>query len=121
MADHVDTADIGFTKMLPATALGEGSGPPADVGVFCTCFTSENPGRVCALATAVPDADCTRTYAKDCKKLLACAAGDPAAAPVCGAGQGNVGAARRCRALCSNDVPCAKGRCTEWQGGRACM
>lgn len=121
VGENVETADIGFTKPLPAAALGAGSGPSAEAAAFCTCFAAQNPGKACSMATSVPDADCTRTYAGDCTKLLACASGDPAVAPTCAGGQVNAGAARRCRALCSNEVPCAKGRCAEWQGGRACL
>lgn len=121
VGENVETADIGFTKAVPAVALGEGAGPSPESGAFCTCFVAQNAGKTCSAATSVPDADCARTYGSDCAKLLACAAGDPSAAPRCKAGQANAGAASRCRALCSNEAPCAKGRCAEWQGGRVCM
>ena len=121
VGQNVETAELGFTKPLPEASLGEGSGPSAEASAFCTCFTAQNAGKTCSAATTVPDADCARTYAKDCAKLLACASGDPGAAPTCSAGHAKAGAARRCRALCSNEVPCAKGRCAEWQGGRVCM
>ena len=121
VGENVETADIGFTKPLPAVALGAGAGPSAETAAFCTCFSAQNAGQACSAARAVPDADCARTYAGDCTKLLACASGDPSAAPHCTEGHANAGGARRCRALCSNEVPCAKGRCAEWQGGRVCL
>jgi SGNH hydrolase-like domain, acetyltransferase AlgX len=118
---------IAFTTPLPAAQGTAGqprplSTPVAETAAFCKCFEAATPGAKCATAGAVADSDCARTYASDCTKLLACAAGQPFAAPKCGPGQANAGAAQRCRALCSAAVPCANGgRCAEWQGGHACM
>ncbi len=121
VTDNVATAEIGFTKALPAAPLAPGAGPSAEAGAFCTCFTAQNPGKTCSAATTAPSADCARTYGSDCTKLLACASGDSKNAPACAPGQANAGAARHCHALCSKEVPCTKGTCSEWQGGRVCM
>ena len=105
---------VAFGK--PAAARADIPGPKeAEVGAYCAC------GKDCAKVTAPADADCTRTYANDCEKMLACAAGARDAAPTCGEGEAHAGAAQRCRSLCSKEVPCAKGTCTPWQGGNVCM
>lgn len=107
-----DAAVVAFGKPGPAQpALVV----PTDTATYCAC------GKDCAKLTAPVDADCTRTYAGDCAKMLACAAGDPDAAPACPEGYGHFGAAKRCRPLCSKEVPCAAGTCTAWQGGNVCL
>ena len=88
---------------------------PGDTAAYCAC------AKDCTKATAPADADCTRTYANDCPKMLACAAGAPDAAPVCAEGHGHFGVTRRCKPLCSKEVPCAAGTCTPWQGGNVCL
>ncbi len=121
-AGDSDASDeIGFTKAGPAVALGPAAGPSAQTNAFCTCFTQVYPERACSTAASPPDVDCARSYADDCKKLLACSAGDSAAPPRCADGQANAGAAGRCHALCGPDTPCARGLCSDWQGGRVCM
>ncbi|MBX3233912.1 MAG: hypothetical protein KIT84_31680 [Labilithrix sp.] len=120
VGDAVATADVGFTK--PLAARPELATTPApETNAFCTCFIAENPGKACSDATTVPNADCARTYGTDCKKLLACASGEPAAVPTCAEGFARAGAAQRCRQLCSKDVACKTGRCVEWQGGQVCL
>jgi hypothetical protein len=119
VGQEIETAEIGFSKALPAR---EGiAGPGADATALCTCWTAQNPGTTCASAAVIPDEDCTRTYGSDCTKLLACAAGDPAASPHCAPGQVAAGAAHRCRPLCSKDTPCKTGRCLPWQGAEVCL
>jgi hypothetical protein len=111
-------AVIGFSK--PAAAAPPPP-PAAETGAFCTCFASKFPRQACSKANMVADADCARTYANDCSKLLACSSGDPAAAPTCASGSAPAGGAGRCHALCSAEVPCAKGKCVESGGGHVCM
>ncbi len=108
-----DKPVVAFAK--PGPAHPEIAGPP-DTAAYCAC------GKDCSKLTAPVDVDCTRTYANDCAKMLACAAGGRDAAPTCPEGQAHYGAAQRCRPLCSKDVPCAAGMtCTPWQGGNVCL
>lgn len=107
-----DRPIVAFMKSGPARPDIAG---PGDVAAYCAC------GKDCAKMSAPADADCTRTYANDCQKMLACAAGGHDAPPSCPDGQAHAGALQRCRPLCSKDVPCAKGTCTPWQGGNVCM
>ena len=102
--ENGETTTIAFSKQLPARTDIPGPTAPS-----------------CGAKAVVPDPDCARTYANDCAKRVACDAGDHTAPPTCAPGQAHAGAAHRCRALCSKDVPCASGTCTTWQGGQVCM
>jgi hypothetical protein len=79
------------------------------------------PTLVCLGQVLGPSPDCARTYPGACDKILACSEGDPETPPACPEGQANAGATNRCYVLCGEDRPCAKGVCSEWQGGRVCM
>lgn len=111
--DVKDDRILGFSKPKPGRT--DIPGPPAEAAAYCACAGE------CAKARAPADADCARTYATDCKKLLACAAGARDALPDCAEGSARAGMAGRCRPLCSKEVACAAGACTSWQGGDVCM
>lgn len=112
--DVQGTKIVGFSKAKPAR--DDIPGPPADTKAYCTCASEED----CRFASAPADADCERTYAGDCKQLLACAAGAVTAPPLCKEGFVRAGMTGRCRPLCANGK-CASGTCTSWQGGDVCM
>jgi hypothetical protein len=89
---------------------------------LCACHQRATGRPTCASMVAAPDADCQRTFAGDCARLLACAAGDPARAPRCPAGHVNAGAALHCSKLCAADAECGAGAsCVEDQGVRRCV
>ncbi len=109
-----DAKIVGFSKAQPARA---DLVVPVDAA-YLKCAKDDISKR-----TAPADADCTRTYVDDCKRMLACAAGEPDAPPSCAAGAAHAGAAGRCRLLCSPAVACGAGNgsCTPWAGGDVCM
>jgi hypothetical protein len=113
-------AQIAFSKATKAGPAGAPAASP-EVIAFCTCWASVHGGRACEKVTAPPDPDCARSWGDNCAALVACAAGDPAFAPKCPAGQANAGASARCMPLCAPEAPCKSGTCREWQGGRVCM
>lgn len=92
-------------------------GPTNDAEAFCKCE------KWCMNSRAVPNADCARTYAQDCGRMLQCASGSPFHPPKCEGLSAVAGATSRCRPLCGPDLPACPGAttCTEWQGGRVCM
>ncbi|MDB4992927.1 MAG: hypothetical protein JWM74_359 [Myxococcaceae bacterium] len=112
---------IAFTKAALADTAALVSKPSAETDAFCTCFELSSPATRCSHAPNIADADCARTYANDCSRLVACTSGASFAPPKCAAGLVNAGAAGRCHPVCSATVPCASGRCVPWQGGNACM
>jgi hypothetical protein len=71
--------------------------PPraADHALLSACLASEK--REVASFIGGANADCERTWAKDCKRMIACAEGSPMSAPICPAGQVNAGAALWCK------------------------
>jgi hypothetical protein len=54
-----------------------------------------------------------------CDALLQCARGDILAPPTCDRGEWDV--LGLCRPLCSEDVACDEGICTEWMGSAVCI
>jgi hypothetical protein len=76
----------------------------------------------CVEAVFAPNAACARTYADDCKAMLACANGDPWFAPTCDSGFANGGALERCLEQCDETTPCPTGKeCRPWQGAGLCF
>jgi hypothetical protein len=121
VAKQGDVPEIAFTKPLPKNDAIPGADGNASADAFCACFEKEHEGKKCESARTAPSADCARTYAGDCKRLLACAEGDDAAQPSCDKLQANVGASHACAPLCGPELPCAKGTCVRVQGGDVCM
>ncbi len=75
----------------------------------------------CRQVWGEPHAGCLKAYADDCTKLLACAQGDPLAAPTCPDGQIHVTARHVCKAPCDAHHPCAAGeQCVAYNGGGYC-
>jgi hypothetical protein len=87
----------------------------------CACFQRATGEPSCAGFLGDESAACAATYKGDCKQMLACAFGDPRALPACGEGESNALALGRCRALCSEEVPCASGVCLRYRGGGVCV
>lgn len=109
-------ADGRFEKKSPPKAP-----PPSDdAPEVCACYKEINKAASCGAFLGDGSAACVRTYAGDCKATLACAEGDPGRRPACGAGEANVGALGRCRTLCDEARPCAKGSCVPYGGSRIC-
>jgi hypothetical protein len=113
-----ESAAIAFSKATPAAAEPAAA---SQSSAFCTCVAEVTGSSECAKGRVLPDEDCARAYGGDCKKLIACASGDPRFEPACPDGRAPAGGSRRCRALCSDEVACSSGRCVAWQGGRVCM
>lgn len=89
---------------------------------YCACQQQLSERKdSCDLTPLADDPDCLRTYANDCRGLLACLAGRPTHPPRCAPGFANAGARERCHKLCGESAPCAEGVCTPWQGGNVCM
>ncbi len=95
--------------------------PPLSLEPYCSCLKAKDPSFTCPGAVLSPSADCAKAYPNNCEKLLACADGDPDALPACPKGHVNAGATGGCHALCSGEVPCAKGVCTDLEGGKVCL
>jgi hypothetical protein len=95
--------------------------PPLDLEPLCGCLKAHDAALTCPGQVLAPSADCARTYAGACDKIIACSEGDPEAPPACPEGSASAGMTPRCYPLCGPEAPCAAGTCTEWQGGRLCM
>ena len=121
----VDVTDAGERTIAFGKPTPRPAGPRTELSpatkALCSCAEQLLGGATCTFGGAAPDTDCARTYGTDCVRLLACSVGDPAAPPTCAPGSVPAGATRRCAALCAESVPCKKGRCVDWQGGRVCM
>jgi len=63
---------------------------------LCACHREVTGAADCSALTGTADADCARTYAGDCAKILRCARGDGSAPPQCAAGQTMTGVTHRC-------------------------
>src|SRR5262249_5602089 len=70
-----------------------------DAAEVCGCFKEVTKATTCEGFLGDGSAACARTYAGDCKAILACAEGDFAKRPACAPGEANVGATGRCRKL----------------------
>jgi hypothetical protein len=98
-----DTPQVAFTDRSDARApaLGEGA-----IG------GRMDPGGAVQL--------CEDTWT-DWSDRRACMVGDRTRMPECPEGQVNAGSSGHCFALCSDQVPCAAGVCTDWQGAGVCL
>jgi hypothetical protein len=73
--------------------------PPAvttEARALCTCEKQVNATDSCADLYGEPEAGCTRSYASDCRLLLACARGDALAPPACESPSVPSGVTHRC-------------------------
>jgi len=92
----------------------EGAASPLDhtapSAAICECYQKITHTKECAEAP-FSQPDCERSYAAtSCEKLVACAQGDPNAAPSCTAGKRNAGVTGWCASLCGPGKPaCAAG------------
>jgi hypothetical protein len=93
-------------EFLGAASPLDGTAPSAAI---CECHKKLTGHRDCSDAPfAQPD--CERTYAGDCGRLIACARGEPGAAPSCPPGKRNAGATGWCAEVCGpGRPPCAAG------------
>ena len=56
-----------------------------------------------------------------CDPVYICSRGSREQLPLCSPAEANAGSAGHCLKLCSESVPCEKGICSDWQGGRVCL
>jgi hypothetical protein len=97
----------------------DGTAPSA---VLCDCHKKVTGARDCAEAPfAQPD--CERTYVGNCEKLLACARGEPGAAPHCQGERRNAAVTGWCAPLCGPAKTCAPGtECShDWGEPPVCL
>jgi hypothetical protein len=91
----------GAASPLDGTARG-------DAEKLCACHMKVTKEPTCENLYGAPDADCDRTFADNCGKLLACARGE--IAPTCLPGFFTMGAKAPCFKKCSTGNDCAKGQ-----------
>jgi hypothetical protein len=92
----------------------------AATAAICACQRQVAQVAACLDFVGGADADCARTYADDCPRMLACASGDPVRAPRCPPGAVNAGAALHCFSLCEADAGCPGGACIDDGGVKRC-
>lgn len=94
-----------------------------DDGKLCACYKEVTGLGTCEDMIGAADADCDRTYAGDCNKLLACSRGESSALPRCQPGYINVGATGHCSKLCGKGIgPCPEGTsCINFFGKDLCL
>jgi hypothetical protein len=107
-------------EFLGAASPLDGTAPSA---VICECHKRLTGQSECSEAPfAQPD--CERTWAGNCDRLLACARGEPGAAPSCPPGKRNAGTTGWCAPVCGpGRSPCAAGaECShDWGEPPVCL
>lgn len=98
---------------------GEVLPPPAPRPEVCAAVKAAGLTTPCEELPLADNPACFATYRDDAKAIVACMLGDRD--PACPRGQAPIGAFQRCAALCSKDVPCAKGKCAPYAGAEVCL
>lgn len=88
----------GAASPLDGTARG-------DTAKLCACHKKVTSAANCDDIYGAADADCDRTYGENCSMLLACARGEPSAAPRCLPGFVNGAGIGRCFKECGSGRP----------------
>jgi hypothetical protein len=107
-------------EFLGAASPLDGTAPSA---VICDCHKKVTGARDCTEAP-MAQPDCERTYFGRCDKLLACARGEPGAAPSCPASKRNAGVTGWCASFCTGPThACPIGtECShEWGDPPVCL
>jgi hypothetical protein len=95
-------AFAGARSPLDGTAQG-------DSQKLCDCHKKVTGSKSCEDVFGEANADCDRTYGNDCQMLLACARGEPGAAPHCLPGFLNGIPTGQCMKICKASSDCPKG------------
>lgn len=120
-AGHRESLSIAWTgaepdvRFSPSDSADSPAAPSAPSAAFAACVAERGPDD----RFGAPDA-CAE-FASDCSALVPCAHGERAPMPSCRGETVNAGSAGFCHALCSAEIPCATGECTEWQGTGVCL
>jgi len=121
------TVDFTVDSVEPDMAFSKaGDGAPAaelstDDQKVCACKSKLEPGASCGAVVGTSSADCVRTYADDCERLLSCIQGYAVARPTCVDGSINAGAALHCYPLCTDEKSCDGGTCIKTSGIGVCV
>lgn len=140
--EGAEAPEASFGEPLPA-ALPTRTVSEADARL-CACHREAIHQRTCAddeygypdLGACTPTCvelygqampECMTQFATDCASMLRCARGDLSMRASCPDGSVSSLAAGTCHALCApaapgrEEVPCATGTCTPWQGAHVCV
>lgn len=110
---------IEFSYPLQKAEAKDVPPPPKPSEAACAAVKAAGRSVPCEELPLFENPACYSTYSDDPKAVVDCLLGERD--PACPRGTGPVGVFQHCVPLCSKDVPCASGKCTEYAGAEVCL